>query len=156
MRPVTSLRLRQRVLPLLRAAYRRAIRPVWRFVYWVIAKLFAEASVLARVAAVMAPDFFLLYQGDVLAPASLSPEIQALRVLMAITMSFFFAIYFFWDALVVAGRRSRKSTYQTPQEWDRAKAAMEDADPSMMGTSAWMQRRAEQAREGELSGPPKP
>ena len=148
--------LRQAVLRFLRAAYRNAIRPVLRFVYWCVAKLFAELSVLTRVAAVLAPDFFLLYQGDVWAPASLTPEFQAVRMLMAISMSFFFAVYFFWDTLVVAGRHSKKSPHMTGQDWDRAKAAMDDADPSMMGTSAWIQRRTQQVQEGKLPRADKP
>lgn len=142
--------LRQVVLPFLRTVYRSIIRPVWRFIYWCVAKLFAELSFLARVAAVLAPDFFLLYQGDVLAPASVSPELQALRVLMAITMSFFFAIYFFWDAVVVAGHIPKKYAHLSGDEWERAKAAMDDADPSMMGTTAWMKERARKIKAGEL------
>ncbi len=144
--------LRQVVLPFFRAVYRSLIRPVWRFIYWCVAKFFAELSFLARVVAVLAPDFFLLYQGDVLAPTSVSPEFQALRVLMAITMSFFFAIYFFWDAVVVAGHIPKKYAHLSGDEWDRAKAAMDDADPSMMGTTAWMKERARKIKAGELPG----
>lgn len=122
----------------------RVLRAIHRFVYRLIAALFAKISFAARVVAVLSPHFFLVYRGDALAPVTLTPEFHALRVLMGIAMSFLFFSYFVWDALVVAGRASKKHPHISGTDWDRAKAAMDDDDPSMMGTTAWMKRRARQ------------
>ncbi len=124
---------------------RQIIRTMARFVYRVVATLFAKMSFAARVVAVVSPHFFLLYQGDAITPVHLTPEFHALRLLMAIVVSCLFGAYFIWDALEVAGRPSKKHRHASGLDWDAAKAAMDDDDPSMMGTSAWMKRRASQA-----------
>lgn len=123
---------------------RKLIHSVALGVYRVLAQLCAWLSFAARVLAVLSPHFFLLYRGDVLAPVVLTPELQALRVLMAIVLSVCFFVYFVWDALAVAGRLPKHHPGTSDADWDRAKAAMDDADPSLMGSSAWLKQRARQ------------
>lgn len=121
-------------------------RSILRFIYRVIATLLAQVAWVARVMAVLSPNFFLYFRGESAAAlAPLAPELNLYRLLLAIVLSLLFAAYFVWDALVVAGRPSRKHPHVTGHDWDRAKAEMEDGDPSMMGTSAWLRQRARQA-----------
>ena len=125
---------------------RRRVLSVFGFAYRMVAALFAKLSFASRVVAVASPHFFLVYRGDALAPVALSPELSALRVLGAIVVSFFFFVYFVWDTVSVAGRASKKNNPHTGDtDWDSAKAAMDDDDPSMMGSTAWLKQRARES-----------
>lgn len=123
---------------------RRLVLSIFGFAYRMVAALFAKLSFAARVVAVASPHFFLLYRGDALAPVALSPELSALRVLGAIIVSFFYFVYFVWDAVAVAGHTPKNSHHAGDIDWDRAKAAMDDDDPGMMGSTAWMKQRMRQ------------
>lgn len=124
---------------------RSMIRTVLRFFYRVIATLFAKVSWVTRVVAVLSPHFFLYFRGEgTAAMAPLAPELNFYRLMLAVLLSVLFTLYFIWDALVVAGRPSKSRPHLTGEDWDQTKAAMDDNDASMMGSSAWMKQRARQ------------
>ena len=123
---------------------RRLVVAICGFFYRMVAGFFAKVSFAARVLTVLSPHFFLLYRGDALEPVALSPELSALRVLVAIVVSFFFFVYFAWDAIAVSGCASKNDPHSGDTDWDSAKAAMDDGDPSMMGSTAWLKQRARQ------------
>lgn len=124
---------------------RRLLLAIVGFVYRMVAGFFAKVSFATRVVAVASPHFFLLYRGDALEPVALSPELGALRVLVAIVVSFFFFVYFAWDAIAVSGWASKNDPHTGDTDWDSAKAAMDDRDPSMMGSTAWLKQRARES-----------
>ncbi len=118
------------------------MQPLIRFVYRSTATLFAQVSLLARVLAVLSPNFFLFYQGDALVSTPQTEGQLLIRVAVAIALTVLFCLYFFWDVLIVAGGGSHKDLWATSQDWEKTKASMKNSDPSVMGSSAWMEDRA--------------
>lgn len=123
-------------------AFIRGVGRVVHAIYVAIAWCFSMLSISLRVATILSPQFFFWYKGDSMSATSLPPEDQGLRLLMATVLSFFFLAYFVWDAISVASRGPKGRS--SADEWDRARAAEEDADPTILGSTAWRKRHLHQ------------